>query len=270
MSNFRDKFKSISEKNQSYLCVGLDVNLDKFPESLKNENDSIFLFNKAIIDATKDLVCAYKPNFAFYFAYGLKGLESLKRTIEYIPDEIPVILDIKSNDIGNTAKMYATGIFNEMNADATTINPYMGEDSVLPFLSRTEKYVFALCLTSNPGSQDFQYLKSDGKTLYVNVMNKLSKWNHESNGNLGVVVGATHAEELRELRELGDDMIFLIPGIGSQGGDVEKVVKNAKINQGLGIINVSRKVIFASSEDDFARKARESALNYRNMINSYI
>ncbi len=270
MNNFRDKFLNIAKKNHSYLCVGLDVDVEKFPVKLKDAHDNLFLFNKEIIDATKDFVCAYKPNFAFYFAYGLSGLETLKRTIEYIPEEIPVILDIKANDIGNTANMYSKGIFNEMNSDAMTMNPYMGIDSIQPFLNKTEKYIFALCLTSNSGSKDFQYLDTCGKKLYVRVMEKLFLWHNDFGGNLGAVVGATHSEELKELRDIAGDMIFLIPGVGSQGGDVKKVVKNAKISEGLGIINVSRKVLYASDKDDFAQKARESASNYRDMINAYI
>ena len=268
--NFTDKYKAIAKKNNSFLCVGLDTDINKIPEHLKKLDDPVFDFNKNIIDATKDLVCAYKPNLAFYEAIGEKGISSLKKTIEYIPKDIPIILDAKRGDIGNTASMYAKFIFEELNGDAVTVNPYMGYDSVEPFLRYKDKGVIALCLTSNSGSKDFQYFTSEGVHLYEKVMQKFVEWKNKGASQLCAVVGATHPDELKKLREIASDIIFLIPGIGTQGGDVEKVVKNSNVSDYLGIINVSRKIIFASDGKDFANKARESAINYKEMINSFI
>lgn len=267
--SFTNKYKAIAKKNNSFLCVGLDSDISKIPVHLKDTDDPVFEFNKNIIDATKDLVCAYKPNLAFYEAIGEKGIVSLKKTIDYIPDEIPVILDAKRGDIGNTASMYAKFIFEELKGDAVTVNPYMGYDSVEPFLRYKEKGVIALCLTSNSGSKDFQYFTSEGVHLYEKVMQKFVEWKNEGATELCAVVGATHPDELKKLRDIAPDIIFLIPGIGTQGGDVEKVVINSKVSKYLGIINVSRKIIFAGNDKDYAKKAREAAVEYNKMINSY-
>lgn len=268
--SFTKKFQNCSKKNKSYLCVGLDTDINKLPENIKNGKDSLFTFNKEIIDATKDIVCAYKPNYAFYSAHGREGLDALKKTINYIPDDIPVILDAKVNDIGNTAKMYAKTVFTEFEADAVTYNPYMGSDTIDPFLEYKDRGVISLCLTSNPGSKDFQYLNVDGKPLYQRVMEKLVEWKSKKSEEICAVVGATHPDEIKLLRNIAPDMIFLIPGVGSQGGDVKKVVENAKISRQLGIINVSRKIIYADNGANFAEEARKAALNYKDMINSYL
>ncbi len=220
---FIEKLKSASSKNNSLLCVGLDTELEKIPKFLLQEKDPIFAFNQAIIDSTKDLVCAYKPNLAFYEAYGIKGLEALKKTCEYIPRDIPIILDAKRGDIGNTSKMYAKAIFEEFKADGVTLSPYLGEDSLSPFLEYEEKCSFILCLTSNTGAEDFQLLSFDRKFLYKIVAEKVLIWNKK--GNCGLVVGATYPEQLKEIREIAQDLPILIPGVGAQKGDVELTVK---------------------------------------------
>ncbi|MDH4222248.1 MAG: orotidine-5'-phosphate decarboxylase, partial [candidate division Zixibacteria bacterium] len=220
---FIQKLKSASSKNNSLLCVGLDTELEKIPKFLLVEKDPIFSFNQKIIDATKDLVCAYKPNLAFYEVYGIKGLEALKKTCEYVPEDIPIILDAKRGDIGNTSKMYAKAIFEEFKADGVTLNPYLGEDSLSPFLEYEDKGCFILCLTSNAGAKDFQLLNFEGKPLYKIVAEKILNWNKK--GNCGLVVGATYPEQLKEIREMAEELPILIPGVGAQKGDAEKTVK---------------------------------------------
>jgi orotidine-5'-phosphate decarboxylase len=265
---FIEKLKSASAKNNSLLCVGLDTELEKIPKFLLQEKDPLFAFNQAIIDSTKDLVCAYKPNLAFYEAYGLKGLEALKKTCEYIPKDIPIILDAKRGDIGNTSKMYAKAIFDEFRADAVTLSPYLGGDSLSPFLEYEDKCCFILCLTSNAGAKDFQLLKFDGKPLYKTVAEKVLSWNKK--GNCGLVVGATYPEQLKEIREIATDLPILIPGVGAQQGDVELTVKYGTDERGdLAIINSSRGIIYASSEKDFAQVARVEAKKLRDLFNLY-
>jgi len=265
---FIEKLKKASQKNNSLLCIGLDTDLDKIPKLLLNEKDPIFCFNKKIIDSTSDLVCAYKPNLAFYEAYGIKGLEALKKTCEYIPKDIPVILDAKRGDIGNTSKMYARAIFDEFKSDGVTLNPYLGEDSLSPFLGYEDKCSFILCLTSNAGAKDFQLQEVGGKPLYKVVAEKVLSWN--KNGNCGLVVGATYAEQLKEIREIAEDLPILIPGVGAQKGDVELTVKYGTDKNGeLAIINSSRGIIYASSDKDFAQSARVEAKRLRDLFNSY-
>jgi len=265
---FIEKLKIASRKNNSLLCVGLDTELEKIPKFLLGEKDPIFSFNQKIIDSTSDLVCAYKPNLAFYEAYGIKGLEALKKTCEYIPEDIPIILDAKRGDIGNTSKMYAKAIFDEFNADGVTLNPYLGEDSLAPFLEYEDKCSFILCLTSNTGAKDFQLLNFDGKPLYKIVVEKVKSWNKKM--NCGLVVGATYPEQLKEIRELVEDLPILIPGVGAQKGDVELTVKYGTDKNGeLAIINSSRGVIYASSEKDFAQSARAEAKRLRDLFNLY-
>lgn len=267
---FREKYKKTVDKNNSFLCVGLDTDITKIPVYLKNCDDPVFEFNKKIIDATKELVCAYKPNLAFYTANGLKGYNSLVKTIAYIGNDIPIILDAKINDIGNTAQMYAQSVFQALNCDSVTLNPYMGFDSIEPFTHFEGKCVFSLCLTSNSGSNDFQYISFNGKPFYELVMNKLVEWKNNTGFEIGAVVGATHPEELKTLREIAPDTLFLIPGIGSQGGDLEKVCKYSKINKYLALINVSRNVIYAGTGVNFDVDVNKAALQIRNEINSLI
>jgi orotidine-5'-phosphate decarboxylase len=264
---FTEKLDAAVKKNNSLLCIGLDIDLKKIPQSLLNKSDPIFDFNKEIIDATKDLVCAYKPNIAFYEMYGIYGMEALIRTIEYASEFAPVILDAKRGDVGHTASAYAKAVFDVYKADAVTINPYMGYDSVEPFLEYKDKGIFILCLTSNAGRRDFQ---SSGKeeSLYKIVARHVKQW--DVFGSCGLVVGATNPEELKEIRAIVGDMPILIPGIGAQKGDLASSVKNG-INSagGRAIINSSRNIIYASSGEDFAGAARAAAMKLRNDINSY-
>jgi orotidine-5'-phosphate decarboxylase len=270
---FFEKLDTSVQKNNSLLCVGLDTDVHRIPHFLVEESDEyIFEFNKAIIDATANLVCAFKPNIAFYEADGIEGLAGLEKTIEYIHatyPEIPVILDAKRADIGNTSAHYAMAIFDQLKADAVTVNPYMGFDSLEQFLSYKDKGIIILCRTSNKGAKDFQDLVVEGEPLYVKVAKKIVEWNDTYNNCL-MVVGATWPEQLGKIRELAPEMTFLIPGIGSQGGDLEGTLKNGlkKDKTGL-IINASRSIIYASDEDDFALKAQDEALKLRDQINQY-
>lgn len=266
--NFIYKLTNASRRNGSLLCVGLDPAPEQMPDNI-----GVFEFNKAIIDATADLVCAYKPNLAFYEALGTSGLDDLKRTVEYIPDDIPVIGDAKRGDIGNTARAYARAIFSYFNFDATTVNPYLGFDSIEPFIQYTDKGVFILCRTSNTGALDFQSLrcKSDSgyRPLYEIVALKASQWN--THGNIGLVVGATYPDELKLIRHNHPDMPILIPGVGAQGGDLATVLRYGVNSEGeKAIINSSRQIIYASREKDFAQAARHAASEMRDMINHYL
>jgi len=241
----------------SNICVGLDPYPEKFPASIQNLPNPIFEFNKAIIDATHDLVCCYKPQFAHYAA--LDALASLKQTIAYIKEsypDIPVILDSKRGDIGTTAAMYAKEAFDVYKADAVTVNPYMGIDTIAPFTEYKDKGVVVLCRTSNPGASELQNLISQGKTLYETVAELASKnWNN--NNNILLVVGATAADEMARIRELTGNMIFLVPGIGAQGGDLSAVLRAGSTQNKTGlIINSSRGILYASQGDDFAQAAR--------------
>jgi orotidine-5'-phosphate decarboxylase len=261
---FIDKLLAASRKNKSLLCIGLD------PDPAQMPNVPLLDFTQGIIDATKELVCAYKPNFAFFEAMGLKGIEVLIKTIKYIPDDIPVIGDAKRGDIGNTAKAYASAVFDVFGCDAVTVNPYLGYDAVEPFLQHTDKGVFILCRTSNKGAKDFQdIITAGGKPLYQTVAIKAREWDREH--NIGLVVGATYPEELKTIRELCPDMPLLIPGVGSQGGDLELAIKYGVDSAGeKAIINVSRQVIYASREKDFAGAAAEKAREIRNNINEIL
>ncbi len=248
-------------KKDSFLCIGLDVDLDKIPPHLLNEEDPIFSFNKAIIDATHDLVVAYKPNTAFYEAYGLKGWKSLEKTIQYLNENYPeifTIADAKRGDIGNTSKMYAKAFFEDLGFDSVTVAPYMGKDSVEPFLTFTDKHTILLALTSNQGAFDFQTEKIGGQELYKKVIATSTQW--ENAKNLMYVVGATKAEYLADIRKLIPDAFLLVPGVGAQGGSLSEVCKYGMTsNVGL-LINSSRGIIYASNETDFAAAARAKAL----------
>jgi orotidine-5'-phosphate decarboxylase len=267
---FRDKLNAAIKKNDSRVCIGLDPDPEKIPPCLKKNQLAILEFNKAIIEQTADIVCAYKPNMAFYEALGFSGIQALKNTIDMIPSDIPVILDAKRGDIGNTSARYAHEIFEIFGADATTLSPYMGFDSIEPFLKYQDRTSFVLCLTSNKGSVDFQKqkLKPDGKFLYEIVAQKCSEWN--TSGNIGLVIGATDSDELRRIREICPDMILLIPGVGAQGGSLEKSVKYGLTPKGEIIINSSRDIIYASADADFAKKARQAAIKLRDEINRAI
>jgi orotidine-5'-phosphate decarboxylase len=243
---------------QSFLCVGLDTDLEKIPAHLLDTEDPVFEFNKAIIDATKDYCVAYKPNIAFYECLGTKGWESLKKTLDYIPKEIFTIADAKRGDIGNTSTYYARTFFEYLNFDAVTIAPYMGEDSITPFLEFEGKWVIVLALTSNKGALDFQFMTdAKGEELYKKVLRKSSKWGTPE--NLMYVVGATRAEGIGEVRKIVPDNFFLVPGVGAQGGSLEDVAKYGW-NKDCGLlVNSSRAIIYASSGTDFAASAEAEA-----------
>lgn len=246
------------KKKKSFLCIGLDTDLSKIPAHLLDLEDPIFEFNKAIIDATKDFCVAYKPNTAFYECYGPKGWESLKKTMDYIPKDCLTIADAKRGDIGNTSTYYAKTFFEYLNCDAVTVAPYMGEDSVTPFLAFENKWVILLALTSNKGALDFQMIQDENKEeLYKKVLKKSSVWGTDE--NLMYVVGATRAEEIAEVRALVPNHFFLVPGVGAQGGSLQDVVQYGwNDNCGL-LVNSSRGIIYASNALNFAEKAGEEA-----------
>jgi len=259
---FVDKLLGAARRNQSLLCVGLDPDPNRMPRM------GVLDFNKAIIDATRDLVCAYKPNLAFYEVLGSQGLTILQQTLAHIPADIPTIGDAKRGDIGNTAKAYASALFSTLGFDAATVNPYLGFDSVEAFASYRDRGVFVLCRTSNPSATDFQDLHlASGSTLYETVAHKAREWNRH--GNIGLVVGATYPEELTRIRSICPDMCLLIPGIGTQGGDLAAAVTHGVDARGeRAIINVSRQILYASKEKDFAEAARATAETLRNQISS--
>ncbi len=265
---FLDKLLHASRKNNSLVCVGLDTDEGKIPKFLMHEDDPIFAFNQKIIDSTRDLVCAYKPNMAFYEALGSRGWEALRKTCEYIPAEIPIILDAKRGDIGNTANMYAKALYDVLKADAVTVSPYMGKDAVLPFLEYEDKGSFILCLTSNQGAKDFQLSLIEGRPLYEIVAEKVLSWNEKN--NCGLVVGATYPEQLKRIREIAPSLPFLIPGVGAQAGEIESTIKYGTDHNGeRAIINSSRAILYASSGEDFAQAARNETLRLRDLINLY-
>ncbi len=249
------------QKKNSFLCIGLDVDLEKIPQHLLELEDPIFEFNKQIIDATHNLAVAYKPNTAFYEAYGLQGWKSLERTIDYLNKKYPeifTIADAKRGDIGNTSTRYAKAFFEKMNFDALTVAPYMGQDSVEPFLAFTDKFTILLALTSNKGGLDFQGLQTDGKQVFEQVLQKSQTWKGAE--QLMYVVGATKPEYFKEIRKIIPDSFLLVPGIGAQGGDLEAVCEYG-LNKDIGLlVNSSRGIIYAANGKDFAQKAREKAL----------
>ncbi len=267
---FIDRIQAAMEKNNSLLCVGLDPSPERFPNCLRDTSRAIFEFNKAIIDATADLVCSYKPQAAYYHAHSAE--DQLAETIDYIntnyPD-IPVILDSKRGDIGSTASQYAIEAFERYQADAVTVNPYMGIDTIEPFTRYAHKGVIVLCRTSNPGAAAVQNLMVGEEKLYE-VMARMCMEDWNSHRNILLVVGATNPEELKRLREITGDMTFLVPGLGAQGGDVEATVRNGLNSKGQGIIvNSSRGIIYASNGDDFADAARQAAIDLRDQVNQY-
>jgi orotidine-5'-phosphate decarboxylase len=255
----QELINSIRSKG-NFLCVGLDPDADKIPKFLLEEEDPIFEFNKQIIDATAEHCVAYKPNNAFYEAYGLSGAESLEKTIKYLHINYPdhfLIADAKRGDIGNTSSMYAKAYFERLETDAITVAPYMGSDSVKPFLEFKNKWAIVLGLTSNAGSADFQQLKINGKELFLHVMETCAKWGTKD--NMMFVVGATKAEMLTKIREVLPEHFLLIPGVGAQGGSLQEVCKYG-LNKDVGLlVNSSRAIIYASTGEDFAKKADEEA-----------
>lgn len=266
---FLKKFQKIVKKNNSLVCIGLDSDLEKIPRHLLKKPDPIFSFNKAIINVTHDLVCAYKLNIAFYEANGPNGLRSLKKTIDYLKkkhSEIPLILDAKRGDIDNTNLGYIKLIFDYLNVDAVTLHPYLGMESLLPFLSIKDKFFFILCRTSNPGAGELQDLRFKNIPLYLHLAKQVvKKWNF--NHNCGLVVGATYPKELKEIRKVAKKLLILIPGIGKQGGDVQKTIIAAK--DGPFLIHSARSIIFASQSQDFAQAAKKATQELKNLINLY-
>lgn len=253
------------KKKKSFLCIGLDVDLNKIPKHLLKEEDPIFEFNKAIIDATHHLCVAYKPNTAFYEAYGLKGWKSLEKTITYLNEKYPeifTIADAKRGDIGNTSSMYAKAFFEDLAFDSVTVAPYMGKDSVEPFLSFKDKHTIMLALTSNEGAFDFQTKIVDGKELYKQVLETSKTWSNAE--NLMYVVGATKAEYFAEIRKIIPNSFLLVPGVGAQGGNLQEVCKYG-INENIGLlINSSRGIIYACSDNNFAQTAALKAEEIQN------
>lgn len=248
------------KKKKSFLCIGLDVDLDKIPKHLLEEDDPIFAFNKAIIDATHHLCVAYKPNTAFYEAYGIKGWKALEKTINYLNKNYPeiyTIADAKRGDIGNTSTMYAKAFFEDLGFDSVTVAPYMGKDSVEPFLAFKDKHTILLALTSNQGAFDFQTKQIDGKELYKKVLETSKSW--KNSNNLMYVVGATKAEYLAEIRKIIPDSFLLVPGVGAQGGNLQDVCKFGMNNSVGLLINSSRGILYASQNKDFAQAAADKA-----------
>ena len=253
------------KRKQSFLCVGLDTDLDKIPAFLKDFEDPIFEFNKRIIDATKDYCVAYKPNLAFYECLGPKGWESLKKTLDYIPSDIFTIADAKRGDIGNTSTYYAKTFFEYLNCDSVTIAPYMGEDSVSPFLQFPGKWAIVLALTSNAGALDFQMMSdASGKRLFEKVLDKTSKWGTPE--NTMYVVGATRAEGIGEVRKRVPNHFFLVPGVGAQGGSLEEVTRYGWNDDCGLLVNSSRGIIYASNAEDFAEVAGEKAREMQQLM----
>jgi orotidine-5'-phosphate decarboxylase len=258
-------------RSDSLVCVGLDPEIERFPAHIAAQPSPIFQFNKAIVDATADLVCAYKPQFAHYAAY--EAEDQLERTIEYIHRThpgVPVILDSKRGDIGNTAERYAIEAFERYGADAVTVNPYLGGDSLEPFLRREDRGVVVLCRTSNPGARDLQDLEVAGGRRLYHVVAEMAATRWNSRGNCLLVVGATYPRELAEIRRIVGEMPLLVPGVGAQGGDVAQVVLNGQTAGGTGLmVSSSRGILYASAGDDFAAAARSAASALRDAINAH-
>lgn len=255
----KELFENIKKK-QSFLCIGLDSDITKLPEGISKTAEGIFEFNKQIIDATHDLCVAYKPNMAFYESLGSKGWVSLEKTIAYIKEKHPdifTIADAKRGDIGNTSKLYAKAFFEQMNFDSITVAPYMGEDSVIPFLEYKNKWVILLALTSNPGAENFQHYPHGGKSVYKEVLEVSKSWGDED--NIMYVVGATRGQMIKNVRDIVPKHFLLVPGIGAQGGSLKDVVEYGWNDQCGLLVNASRSIIYAGNGSDFAQKARAEA-----------
>ena len=265
--NRKQLIQQINQK-KSYLCVGLDTDIAKIPPHLLKYKSPVLEFNKQIIDATHDLCVAYKPNIAFYEQYGAKGWETLEKTVNHIPEKIFKIADAKRGDIGNTSNMYAKAFFETMSFDSITVAPYMGEDSIKPFLEFKDKWVIILGLTSNKGAQDFQFLKSNKKPLFQNVIEKCMQYGTADNTMF--VIGATKEAYFEEIRKFCPDHFFLVPGVGAQGGDLQKLSQYG-MNKDCGLlVNATRSIIYASNGKDFAEKAREEALRMQMEMKKYL
>lgn len=265
---FIEKLLQRAGSVNSWVCVGLDPVIEQLPESIRSHPKPVEEFNRQIVHATKDVVCAYKLNLAFYESSGIAGWKSLEETLRAIPSDVVTIADGKRGDIGNTSKQYARSLFEQWGFDAQTVNPYLGMDALEPFLSYSEKGIFVLCLTSNPGAADFQRLMIGKEPLFCRVAEKVIEYNR--NGNCGLVVGATQAEDLPTIRKIAPSLPFLIPGIGAQGGDLAAaILEGTDKNGNLALINASRSILYASEGADFAAQAHNAAIELRDQINHY-
>ncbi len=271
--DFSTKLAAAWKNNNSLLCVGLDPDLEKMPTSIRQRADAIVYFNQEIIKATAPYVCAFKLNSAFYEAYGSVGIEQLKATADYIKAhyaDLPIIIDAKRADIGNTNKGTVTFVFNYLHGDAVTLNPYLGQEALLPFLERSDKGSIILCRTTNAGSGEFQDLQVEGKPLYAIIAKSVKEtWN--TRNNCALVVGAMYPKELKEVRQIvGEDMVLLVPGLGAQGGEPKAIVQAAINSSGNGIvISSSRDIIYAASDDSFTEAAKQKAITVRDEINAF-
>jgi orotidine-5'-phosphate decarboxylase len=266
--NFTERLRQSQENHNSLVCVGLDPDPLKLPRHLQDREDGVLQFSHGIIEATKEVACAYKLNLAFFEAMGDSGAQILRKTLALIPKDIITIADGKRGDIGNSSAMYARSIMTDLRFDSATVHPYMGFDSVEPFAKDPAQGVFVLALTSNPGAKDLQYRKIAGRPLYEHVVRKVKKW--DTAGNFGLVVGATRPAQLKQIRALAPKMPLLIPGIGAQGGDIRKAVQyGCDATGALAVLNAARSILYASSGEDFADAARTAAHALRDGINRY-
>lgn len=269
MTSFLERLGAAQERHCSWLCIGLDPVMERLPQTLRGEDAPVVAFCRAIVEATADLACAYKPNLAFWLAEGAAGLAALKMVLEAVPREAVVILDGKFGDVGHTAAAYARFAFDILGADAVTANPYLGLDSLRPFLERGDRGAFLLTRTSNPSAPDLQDRSVEGRPLYEEVARLAVQWDRELSGTCGLVVGATYPEEVACLRALAPTLPFLIPGIGAQGGDLAAAVAHGPTAGRIGpLINASRAILYASAEADFAQAARTAAQTLRDRINA--
>jgi orotidine-5'-phosphate decarboxylase len=268
MHRYIEKLAAAQQTNNSCLCVGLDPVMERLPEVVLDSPRPLLNFGRNIIKATADLVCAYKPNLAFWLAEGPEGIHQLQELVADVPDHLPVILDAKFNDVGHTAAAYARVAFEVLRMDAVTVNPYLGHDGVRPFLDEEEHGIFLLARTSNPSAPDLQNQPSPAGPLYENVARLATRWDTDHPGTCGLVVGATYPEELAHLREIAPNLPFLIPGVGAQGGSLVPAVLHGPTAEGIGpVINSSRGIIYASRGSDFAEAARAAASILRDRIN---
>ena len=264
--SFLTKYENAVQRNDSFVCVGLDPDMTKLPDHLLGTPNPMRDFLTEIVAATRDIACAYKPNFAFFGAQGIAGWEALHGAIDAIPQALPIVLDFKAGDIGNTAEHYAAMAYRQLGVDAVTVNPLMGTDAIAPFLAYQNGCAFLLCLTSNPGSADILRLDTARGALYEVLAQKAVRW--AQTGPCGLVVGATHPDELSTIRAIASDLPILLPGIGAQGGQTSAVVQNGLNAQGRGIlVNASRSILYASRGIDFAEAARRAAETLRQMLN---
>ena len=271
MVPFSEKLKNAIQRTHGCLCVGLDVDLSKMPKNLPHNGEGALQFCRSIIESTRDLAAAYKPNMAFFESLGTQGFEILELLRQSVPHDVLFVMDAKRGDIGNTSRAYASAFYGILKSDALTLSPYMGADSIEPFLEYPGTCSFVLCLTSNPSSADFQLQTlQSGEKLYEKVAKTAAGWAKGKKGEIGLVVGATQTQYLKDLRALVPDTTFLVPGVGAQGGDLQGVLKEGRTKSGYGIlVNVSRQILYASTENDFAEAARDQAQKLVNEMKAY-